>query len=184
MKFPATGSIPRSFHRTLYSPTTLWNILKFGIIGDDQDFALDAINGLFYWLSLAETGHAELPPDELIEDIGLTIYLRHEPVLAQALEFATLLFKKQFDLAKRIIGEKVLSGLDCLFESCDYRQAITSGLSETIDIPFVRLNCAELSIAMLKDEYSANPVLLKWIEAARNDPLPELRNLQEKLEAS
>jgi len=155
--------------------------LKSGIIGDDQDFAVNAINGFVYWLSLAETGHAKLPPVEIIEEIGLTIYLRHEPVLAQALEFAALLFEKQPDLAKKTIGPHVLSGLACLFELCDYRQAIASGLADRIDIPFVRRGCAKLAIAMLKDVYSGNTVLLKWIEAAKDDPLPELRNLVDKL---
>jgi hypothetical protein len=155
--------------------------LKSGIIGDDSDFAVDAINGLFFWMSLAETGHAELTPSEIIEQIGLTIYLRHEPVLAQALQFAALLFEKQPDLAKKTIGPHVLLGLSYLFKSCDYRQAIDSGLADRIDIPFVRCNCTELAIAMLKGVYSRKTVLLKWIEAAKVDPLPELRNLADKL---
>jgi hypothetical protein len=155
--------------------------LKSGIIGDDQNFAVDAVNGLVYWMSLAETGHTELPPAEIIEEIGLTIYLRHEPVLAQALEFAALLFEKQHDLAKKAIGQHVLSGLACLFESCDYGQAIESGLADRIDIPFVRRSCTKLATVMLKDVYSGNTVLIKWIEAAKDDPLPELRNLVDKL---
>jgi hypothetical protein len=156
--------------------------LKFGITGDDPYFAVNAINGIAFWMSLAETGHAELPPEEIIEDIGLAIYLRHEPVLAQALELAKLLFEDQFDLAKKTIGQHVLRGLNHLFESCAYERAIETGLADRIDVPFVRSGCAELAIAMFKEVYFGNPVLVKWIEAAKNDPLPELRNLADKFE--
>jgi len=171
---------PLLSHRPQFSESLIGH-LKSGIIGDDQDFAVDAVNGIVYWMSLAETGHAELPPAEIIEEIGLTIYLRHEPVLAQALQFAALLFEKQPDLAKNTIGPHVLSGLNRLFDSCDYRQAIESGFADRIDIPFVRRSCAKLAIAMLKGEYSGNTALLKWIEAAKDDPLPEIRNLVDKL---
>jgi len=171
---------PLLSHRPAFSESLI-DHLKSGIIGDDPDFAVDAINGLFFWMSLAETGHAKLPPVEIIEETGLTIYLRHEPVLAQALQFAALLFEKQPDLARKAIGQHVLLGLTCLFESCDYNQAIESGLADRIDIPFVRCNCVELAIAMLKGAYSRNAVLLKWIEAAKDDPLPELRNQVDRL---
>jgi len=170
---------PLLSHRPEFSEKLI-DHLKSGIIGDNEDFAVGAINGLFYWLSLAETGHAKLPPAEIIEEIGLSIYFRHEPVLSRALHFAALLFEKQPDLAKKTIGKHVLLGLSYLFESCDYGQAIDSGLVDRIDIPFVRRNCVKLAIEMLKGVYSENTGLLKWIEVAKNDPLPELRNMVDR----
>lgn len=150
--------------------------LKAGIGEDNAEFAEGAIQSLLFWLSLAETEHALLPPLEIIEEVGHSICLRHEPVLAQALQFASRLFKDQPSLAGSI-AQQCLLGLGYLFSACDYQQAITSGLVERIDIPLIRRNCVKLAVTMTNAGYSDNAVLLSWIEAAKDDPLPELRNL-------
>lgn len=150
--------------------------LKVGLGGDDADCAGYAIHALFDWLSLAETEQAQLPPVEIIAEVGLSIYLRHEPVLALALLFASQLFKDQPDLAGAI-AQHCLLGLGYLFKACNYRQAIESGLAERIDLPLIRRNCVKLAISMTNAGHSDNAVLLGWIETAKDDPLPELRNL-------
>lgn len=151
--------------------------LKAGITSDDPDSASNAVHALGYWLSLAEMGHATLPPDHLLEEVGWAVYLRREPILATALLFCGQLFKKQPEAAKRTIAERVLAGLDYLFESCQYDQAIGSGLAERIDVPLVRYYCVKLAIAMTKADNLDQPVLSLWIDAAKDDPLSEVRNL-------
>lgn len=150
--------------------------LKTGIAGDDPDSSSNALHALAFWLSLAETGHANLPPNHLLEEVGLAIYLRREPVLAIALQFATLVFEKQPEVAIRTISDRALMGLDYLFNATRYDQAIESGLTERIDVPLVRYYCVKLAIAMTKIGYSDHPVLSRWIDDAKDDPLPEVRN--------
>lgn len=151
--------------------------LKKGLASDDPDCAANAIHALSYWLSLAETGHAGLPPEDIIEEVGIVISLRHEPVLAPALRFAALLFEKQPDIARKVISRRTLQGLGYLFGVCDYRQAIKTGLTEKIDIPLVRYSCVKLAIAMEHAGYSGEAELSNWLEAAKEDPLAEVRNL-------
>lgn len=151
--------------------------LNAGIATDDPDVASNAVHALGYWLSLAETGLATLPPDHLLEEVGWAVYLRREPILATALLFCGQLFGKQPEVAKRTIAERDLAGLDYLFESCQYDQAIGSGLAERIDVPLVRYYCVKLAIAMTKAGYLDQPVLSRWIDAAKDDPLSEVRNL-------
>lgn len=151
--------------------------LKTGIASDDPDSASNAVHALGYWLSLAETGHATLPPDHLLEEVGWALYLRREPVLATALLFCGQLFEKQPAVAKRTIAERALAGLNYIFKSCQYDQAIESGLAERIDVPLVRYYCVKLAIAMTKAGNLDQPVLSLWIDAAKDDPLSEVRNL-------
>jgi hypothetical protein len=154
--------------------------LKDGIGGDDTDFAENAMGALFFWLSLAETGHAPLPPLDIIAEVGHTIHFRHEPALAPALRFASKLFNDQPAVAETI-AQNCLLGLGYLYQACEYRQAIHSGLAERVDIPLIRCNCVKLALAMSKAGYDDNTVLINWIAAAKVDPLPELRNLETRL---
>lgn len=154
----------------------LINSLKIGFASDKSDVANNVIHALSYWLSLAESGHADLPPEEIIEEVGMAIYLRREPVLTQVLQFAALIFEKQPDLARKIIGERTLQGLGYLFEACDLRHAINTGFVEKVDVPLVRRNCVKLAIAMERAGFTDKMELVNWLKAAKDDPLPEVRN--------
>lgn len=151
--------------------------LKTAMIGDDEEFATFSFQALFFWLSLTETEEDAPPPSlGIADELGGIISMRHEPALSHALLFASHLFKYHAPLAKEI-EQKCIQGLEHLFTSCDYQQAVTSGLAERVDIPLIRKNCVELAVAMRDAGYSDNIILMRWIEIAKNDPLPELRNL-------
>ena len=156
--------------------TDLTKRMKTGIAEDDPNLASSAVHALGYWLSLAETGHAEIPPDHLLEEVGVAVYLRREPVLATALLFCIHLFEKRPAVAIRTVSERVKLGLGFLFESCHYNEAIISGLSERIDIPLVRYYCVKLAIAMTRAGCT-DLAITKWLDAAPSDPLVEVRNL-------
>ena len=44
------------------------------------------------------------------------------------------------------------------------------------DIPLLRLFCAQLAMAMKKNGLDQHPAVPRWLEIAREDPLPEVRN--------
>ncbi|KAF0217578.1 MAG: hypothetical protein FD174_3257 [Geobacteraceae bacterium] len=155
----------------------LINRLKVGISGYDTDAAISVINAIYFWLSLAETGHAALPPDNLLEEVGLVICMRREPVLASALRFAAYLIEKQPDLSKRTIFERSIMGLQFLIDACRYEAASLSGLAERIDIPLIRYYCTQLAFVISKHGYEDQVGVRRWTDAAKDDPLPEVRKL-------
>ena len=151
--------------------------LKGAIICDDRDFATNAIIAINLWIFLAETGNAQTPPSEIVEEIGQSIYWRHEAVLPRALETASFLFEKFPELANKTIATFTKSGLENMFKEFDLGRAVDSGIINRIDVPLVRRNCLRLAIAMQNAGFSDEISITNWIRAAKDDPLPELRNL-------
>nr|WP_320050343.1 SIR2 family protein [uncultured Desulfuromonas sp.] len=150
--------------------------LKEGMAKDDCDLARSAVRALEYWIFLVDTGPIDFPPEHLFEEVGMIIYLRRTSALAPALSFCSQLFEKWPTVAIRTLSERLKYGLSCLFETCRYQKDIISNSSERLDIPLMRYLCVKLSLSMEKAGCSHSSIA-KWIEAAPDDPLVEVRNL-------
>jgi hypothetical protein len=87
---------------------------------------------------------------------------------------ATWLLKYGPEDYRILIVEGCEHGLGCLWEEVSYNR--TRREVEKLDVPLLRSNCIRLALAMAQLGYGSNVVVRNWIEAAREDPLPEVRN--------
>ena len=112
------------------------------------------------------------PPDDLVREIGIAISSRRRPVLVGALTVARWIFEIGNQKHKDAIRDLAEDGLTYLAEELKYDRR-----HETPDeVPLLRLRCAELAIAMAKDGFDEDPIIARWLDMAKDDPLPEVRN--------
>jgi hypothetical protein len=75
-----------------------------------------------------------------------------------------------------MIADLTLSGLSYLIEELRYdreRDPIKDA-----DIPLQRWASARLALAMSAAGYKNNPIITRWEEISRDDPLPEVRHAE------
>ena len=151
----------------------LANLIRDGLTSDDRTMASSAAYGLRSWLeSTSQPGtQAEPPPDQLISGIGFTIASRRTTVTVGSLMAAEFIFEHGTEEHKEAIRRSVADGLSYLLEELGYdRQR-----DDPNEIPELRLACARLAMKMSLDQQEPHPSVIDWIEAARQDPLPEVR---------
>ena len=84
---------------------------------------------------------------------------------------AEFIFEHGTEEHKEAIRRSVADGLSYLLEELGYdRQR-----DDPNEIPELRLACARLAMKMSLDQQEPHPSVIDWIEAARQDPLPEVR---------
>ena len=150
-------------------------LMRMGLVTDDVDFAANAAVGLFRWLQeTTNSASSDLsPPDDLTREIGVTIATRRRGMLDQALQIAEWIFSEGRQSQKDAIRMPVIQGLSYLLDELRYdRRFENSG--DDVDVPRVRSRCAELTVTLSRVGVE-DPVVTRWIEAIRDDPLPEVR---------
>ena len=148
-------------------------LIRDGLTSDDRTMASSAAYGLRRWLESTSqpATQAEPPPDHLINQIGFTIASRRTTVTVWSLMAAEFIFEHGTEEHKEAIRHHVADGLSYLLEELSYdRQR-----DDPNEIPELRLACARLAMKMSLDQQEPHPSVIDWIEAARQDPLPEVR---------
>lgn len=158
-------------------PTRLEDVatmLRVGLTSDTGGLAKNATSGTLLWLSESSEPTSRTPtiPDDLIREIGVSIAFRRRASLAGALQGARIIFDDGTEGSKEIIRQSVLDGLEYLTTELSYDRVHDS----TEDVPWLRLLCVRLAVAMAKDGQDQHPVVVRWLEIAKEDPLPEVRN--------
>ena len=143
-------------------------------MGLASDNAKDAANGLWFWLRLANDPTVELrpPPTDLVREVGMIIATRRKAVLGQALQIAKWVFLDGSSEHRNAIGELASQGLGYLAQELRYDRSH----DPDFDVPLLRWGCTHLALAMAQNGFNADPAVAKWVESARNDPLPEVRH--------
>jgi hypothetical protein len=129
---------------------------------------------LYNWLDTQESSSAEEPEglDYLISEVGFVIAVRRSVVLRQALDIACWIFQKGYSRLCESIAKDCDHGLIALLQEATYERS-----EPLFDVPSIRAACARLALAMAtRPSYSALLGVAGWLAAARDDPLPELRN--------
>ena len=149
-------------------------MLRVGITSSTNELAANAASGMLLWLS--ESSDAEsgtpTPPNHLVREIGVAIAYRRGASLVGALQAARWIFDSGTGASKETIIQLVRDGLEYLATELSYDQD-----HENPDgIPLLRLLCTELATAMAKDGQDQHPAVARWLEIAKEDPLPEVRN--------
>jgi len=140
---------------------------------NEKDLAADAVEGVRLWIeaTLDAESCTPSPPDDLVREIGISIASRRSPVLPGSLATARWIFANGSQFHKEIIRQLAQDGLNYLVEELRYDRK-----HDTPDeVPLQRLFCAQLAEAMAKDGMRHSAVA-KWLEIAKEDPLPEVRN--------
>ncbi len=152
-------------------------IIKFtDALASEEDLCDAAVYGLLAWCRLAENDLIDFPPDDLLSEVGIAIYVRKKNMLWISLGFATWLFKNKTEVAKRLLCDRVTHGLRYLLKETEYGLGQGNLSDPGFDIPLIRKECVRLVLAMKNSEVN-NEVIEKWLEVAQNDPLPEVRYL-------
>ena len=124
-------------------------MLRVGITSNVKDLATNAASGILRWLSESsdsETG-TPTPPDDLVREIGIAIAYRRGTGLIGALQAARWIFDSGTEVSKEAISQLVADGLDYLAAELSYDRDYES----PDDVPFLRLLCAELAVAVAND---------------------------------
>ena len=151
--------------------------LRVGLTSDDRDLAASAMTGVFLWLEAALNNESEIPPppNDLVREVGIAIASRRSTVITAALPVAQWIFDKGNESHKDAIRQLVEDGLNYLATELSYDRYHENPDS----IPLQRLFCAQLALAMAKDGLDQQSAVTRWLEIAREDPLPEVRNAVE-----
>ena len=147
--------------------------LRVGMTSDDGELAIDAMSGLYIWLKAASDSESGVPqpPDDLVREVGIAIASRRSAAIVPALQVAKWIFHEGQASQKELIRQLVEDGLTYLVEELRYDRKHEN----PDEVPRRRLYCVELAAEMAKDGQNASPAITGWLEAATEDPLPEVR---------
>ena len=136
--------------------------------------ATNAVSGIHQWLEAASDPGSKVPqpPDDLVREIGIAIASRRNTVIVAALQLATWIFENGQKSHKVAIQQLVEDGLRYLAQELRYDREHEN----PYEVPIKRLNCAELAAAIAKYRLDESPAAARWLEIARDDPLPEVRD--------
>ena len=149
-------------------------LMKMGLASDDDRLAKDAMRGLWFWLYNAANTNDGLqpPPEDLVREIGIIIAMRRNAVLGLALQLAKVVFTVGDPGQRAAIAKLTLHGLDYLAQELRYDRSH----EPDVDVPLLRWGCTHLALAMAACGFENDPAVARWIENAKNDPLPEVRH--------
>lgn len=156
--------------------------LRKGIISNISDNSENAMFGLFLWVKQATKENLTdfpYPSDDLIREVGLTVAMRRENNLIQALLVSNRIFNSKNNHLKKVISPLLIEGLQYLILEHNYQ----SENKNSEDTPIIRLNCSKLAYRMSLNGYADEPIIKKWLDDCKNDPLPEVRNIMIDLDS-
>ena len=147
--------------------------LRIGLTSNDEEFAASAASGIHLWISETLNAESQYPdiPNDLVREIGIAIASRRGAVIVQALQLASWIFNEGRESHKEAIRQLVEDGLKYLAEELQYDREH----EEPDEVPRKRLYCAELAVAMAKAGFDESSAVVRWLEIAKTDPLPEVR---------
>jgi hypothetical protein len=158
--------------------------LRRGLSSSKPDVVEQAFYGLYRWVE-AGSAHAEVPavPDDLIAEVGVAVAARRHGATAIALELARWVFNEGPVHAGELIAANCEVGLTYLLSEATYEAELQNGETDAPDAAMLRRGCVRLALAMNASGSPPGPGSIAWLEAARTDPLPEVRRLVEEHEA-
>ena len=154
--------------------TDVATALRVGMTSNEKNLATDAVEGVRLWIEATLGAGSRIPPptDDLVREIGIAIASRRSPVMPAALAAARWMFANGKQVHKNAILGLALDGLSYLVEELRYDREHDTPEA----VPSERLFCTQLVATMAKDGLHQHPAVARWLEIAREDPLPEVRN--------
>ena len=176
-EIPAYGLLPGIANAAPKLSDEVALLMSTGMAKDDEETAADAMWSLGKWMMWTLKGPNGFlgPPRQVVREIGRAVAARRHTVLGSALECARWVFEKGDKDQMRAIQDSVLEGLGYLVEELRYDRERAAG--KGIDIPLARWRCARVARAMARGGLGRNPVVRRWREIGKEDPLPEVRHV-------
>ncbi len=157
--------------------------LRSALASPDENTYVSALQGLIYWLKCQGTSKASqgvflLPdvPVDLVRELGIIVANRRQPNLIEALQTVLFILREFSHELDSHFKQSILVALEYLYGETTYQLSDTGeGRIPYEDVPQYRQIAAEIA-AQLKRALDAAPEIVEmWINAAENDPLPEVR---------
>ena len=149
-------------------------LMQTGLASDKEDIAVSAVIGLRHWAKMSANAPSEIqsPPNELIHEIGIIVANRRQASLDPALQFAKWVFDRGNREQKDAIRSLALQGLGYLAEDLRYDR---EDHDPDDDVPLLRWRSIQLAQSMSEHGSADASAVSRWLEIAKNDPLPEVR---------
>lgn len=147
--------------------------LRRALVSDQEETVQAAVGGLYGWIDAHEAS-ARLntaEQDDLVREVGIGIAARRGVLLRFALKFAGWVFREGPEHLRKLLVRDCDHGLTALLEEASYARA-----EEIFDVPAIRAACFRLALAMDSAGFGQNRGVTGWLAAAKDDPLPEVRN--------
>ena len=154
-------------------------LMAAGLVSDDREVAQNVVVTLHRWMIWAEDSKLGMVPvpEQLVQDVGISIAARRQAVVAQALDCAKWIFGEGNDRQREIVRELTFRGLGHLIEELRYDREDTE--DSGVDIPLVRWRCINVARALAIEGWEGEPAVRRWLEMGMDDPLPEVRRVAE-----
>lgn len=155
--------------------------LRHALVSDREDRVIAAIDGLYSWL-------AQQPPvdqqsddglDVLVREVGFAIAARRHALLGSGLKLADWIFREGSVRLRDLIARDCDHGLVALLDEASYARS-----DQSLDVPALRAGCIKLASSMIAAGYSELAGARRWLDEAMMDPLPEVRNAQDRRSVS
>ena len=150
--------------------------MRMGLSSNDATVTEEAVLGLHAWLTAALEKASPGLPGDLLREVGVIIATRRKGVLNRALQVARWIFTEGSEEQRDVIAQLTLHGLRYLIEELHY--ARDRGDEDDWDIPLLRWGCAHLAMAMSACGHQTEPIVIRWAQVAKDDPLPEVRHAE------
>jgi hypothetical protein len=142
-----------------------------------------ALVALVYWATELpsaprsnDTLSPMLVPTEILHQLGDNVAARIEPRLVLALNSVAVIIERRPDLVDDVFKRAIHIALAHLLREAGYRA--TEDPFERIaydDVPNVRRMAARVAWQLASKLNDGSPIVSSWIDAAKSDPLPEIR---------
>ena len=149
--------------------------IRLGLTSDNDLQVREALSALRSWMSdpASDANSTVSPSEDLVREIGIVIATRRKVAIESALSTANWIFESGDTKHQETISWLVLQGLSYLVEDLRYDRRDHDYDDE--DIPLLRFLCAQLAKSMAHKGYATSPAISRWLEIAKDDPLPEVR---------
>ncbi|MFC5742911.1 SIR2 family NAD-dependent protein deacylase [Dyella tabacisoli] len=123
-------------------------------------------------------------PDLLLGVLCGIVATRRMPSLIWALHLLVKIARNQAQWVTERMFQMIELGLDALVTELSYQGRSPGSDIPDTDVPILRFNCARLALAFIDgDAKHSASVLSKWADQTQNDPLPEMRFIEERQRA-
>lgn len=86
------------------------------------------------------------------------------------------MFAEGSEAQREVISQLTIQGLGYLIEELRYDRKHDQ--DENFDVPLLRWGCTHLAMAMAEHGFGDDSTVARWLENAKEDPLPEVRHAQ------
>ncbi|WP_404612669.1 SIR2 family NAD-dependent protein deacylase [Caballeronia udeis] len=146
-------------------------MVRRGLVGTSHQRVSNATAALLCWAALAKDRVLPELPGALIEQLISTIETRHEHGLHALLDAACVLLKDGF--VKDANPLRLRRAIADLLVETQYAD-IDIASRKAVSVSLTRVECVKLAMA-LRGHVDDDGTLDEWINAAKCDPLPEVR---------